>query len=190
MAGEGIVVAFAGAIGSGKSNLSRHVAGLLGCPRVSFGDYIRGIAEANHMDSSDRGVLQRLGQALVVSNAEDFARKVLATRPDWQPGQNLVIDGLRHVEVRQVLFTLVRPSILKLVFLSIDETSRRQRAQRDKEIPQPQLIRYDQDITEAQIPRILPSYADVVVDSTLPVDIAAREVLSRLGLQVPMVAAE
>jgi cytidylate kinase len=190
MAGEGTVIAFAGAIGSGKSNLSRKVAALLEWPRVSFGEYIRTVAQENGMDASDRGVLQRLGQALVMSDTEDFARKVLATAPNWRGGQNLVIDGLRHVEVRLVLIKLVRPSAFKLVFLSVDETTRRQRALHDKEIPQPQLIRYDQDITEAQIPRILPEYANVTVDNSLPTDIAAREVLSRLSLAVHVAAAE
>jgi len=59
------VVAFAGAIGSGKTALSKRVAELLHWPRVSFGDYIRKIAEKNGQDPKDRGVLQKLGQALV-----------------------------------------------------------------------------------------------------------------------------
>src|SRR5258708_6747088 len=98
----GTVVALAGAIGSGKSVLSHRVSERLHWPRISFGDYVRKIAERNRRDAGDRSVLQQLGQALVVTNVEDFVDKVLA-EANWRERGNLILDGLRHVEVRQVL---------------------------------------------------------------------------------------
>ncbi len=189
MAG-GTVVAFAGPIGSGKSNLSTRVATLLGWPRVSFGDYIRKVARENHQNEGDRAVLQKLGQALILSSTEEFVKNVLAEGGNWREQGNLIVDGLRHVEVRQLLLKLSAPNAFKLVFLSLDETTRRQRAQTEKATPIPQLIRYDQDITEAQIPRILPQYADITIDNALPIEIAAKEVLAKLGLSAAAAAAE
>jgi dephospho-CoA kinase len=184
------VVAFTGAIGSGKSALSKRVAVLLGWPRVSFGEYIRDVAEQNGQDRNDRTTLQKLGQALVMSDVEGFVTSVLAREPTWRNVGNLVVDGVRHVEVRLVLINQVRPSTFKLVYLTIDELTRRQRAQTNWDIPQPQLIRYDQDLTEAQIPKILRAYADLTVDNGLPTEIAAKEVISRLGLSQQVAAAE
>lgn len=183
----GTVVAFAGPIGSGKTTLSTRVADLLRWPRVSFGDYIRKIARDNDQDPNDRAVLQKLGQSLVMTDVDRFVSAVLATA-DWKVGENLIVDGLRHVEVRLVLLTKVPSSAFKLVYLTVDETTRRQRAEVKWDISQPQLIRYDQELTEAQIPKILRAYADLVIDNGLPTDIAAKEVISQLGLSTSAVA--
>jgi len=75
----------------------------------------------------------------------------------------------------------------------VDEDTRQQRVREEDKIEPRVLMRYDQDITEAQIPRIIREYRDIEVDGKLPREIAAREVISRLGLFVPpapMVAAE
>jgi dephospho-CoA kinase len=183
----GTVVAFAGAIGSGKTALSKRVAELLRWPLVSFGDYIRDVARQNGQDPKDRGVLQRLGQSLVMTDVDGFVSAVLA-RADRKEGENLIVDGLRHVEVRLVLLKNYPQSSFKLVYLTVDETTRRHRAEDTWNISQPQLIRYDQELTEAQIPKILRAYADIVIDNSLPTDIAAKEVISRLGLPEPAAA--
>jgi dephospho-CoA kinase len=186
----GIVLAFAGAIGVGKSSLSENVATLLGWPRVSFGDYVRKVARQNGQNDKDRAVLQRLGQALVRVDVDDFVDCVLKGAPDWRPGDNLVIDGLRHAEVRLALIHKVKPSTLKVVVVKVDEDTRQERAKREKDIDPRMLSRYDQDITEAQIARILPEYADFEVDNTLPVNMAAEQVRMRLGLASPAMVAE
>lgn len=186
----GIVIGFAGAIGSGRSKVSRAVAEVLAWPRVSFGDHIRRLAQENGENPDDRTVLQRLGQALVMTNVEEFVRSVLSENENWRPSGNLVVDGVRHVEVRWSLLTQVKPSAFKLVYVTVDEPTRRQRAEEEWNIPGPQLIRYDQELTEAQIPRILRAYADLAIDSSLPVTIAAQQVTSRLGVhRTPVVAA-
>ena len=109
----GTVVAFAGAIGSGKTALSKRVAELLHWPFVSFGDYIREVARQNGQDQKDRSVLQKLGQSLVMTDVDRFVSAVLDS-VDWRKEGNLIVDGLRHVEVRLVLLKNYPQSSFKL----------------------------------------------------------------------------
>lgn len=191
----GTVIAFSGPIGAGKSTISQKVADLLGWPRVSFGEYVQKVARESGQDQNDRTVLQRLGQALVVSDVDGFVEEVLNQQP-WRANHgdgNLVIDGLRHAEVRHALIHKIKPNVLKHVFVTVDEDTRQQRVREEDRIEPRLLMRYDQDITEAQIPRVIREYKDIEVDGKLPREIAAREIISRLGLSVPpapMVAAE
>ena len=83
MAQPGIALAFSGAIGSVKSSVSGELQNLLKWPRVSFGDFVRKKAAEMGRDPTDRTVLQKLGQALVVSDLQGFVRDVLAQAPDW-----------------------------------------------------------------------------------------------------------
>jgi len=83
--------------------------------------------------------------------------------------------------------------VLKHVFVTVDEDTRQQRVRDEDKIEPRVLMRYDQDITEAQIPRIIREYKDIEINGKLPGDIAARQVVARLGLPTPprpMVAAE
>ncbi|HXQ74654.1 MAG TPA: AAA family ATPase [Pyrinomonadaceae bacterium] len=191
----GLIVAFSGPIGAGKSTISQKVAELLHWPRVSFGEYVQSVADKNNLDRNDRTVLQRLGQALVLSDVDEFVRAVLSQK-QWRNERDegdLVIDGLRHAEVRHALVQQTRPNVLKHVFVTVDEDTRQERVRMEDHIEPRMLMRYDQDITEAQIPRIMREYKDVEVNGKLPTELAAREVLARLGLKPtdpPMVAAE
>lgn|ERR1700692_4885008 len=186
----GTVIAFSGPIGAGKSTISQKVADLLHWPRVSFGEYVQKVAEENKQDPNDRAVLQRLGQALVLSDVDGFVEGVLKQK-EWRGDGNLVVDGLRHAEVRHALIQQINPSVLKHVFVTVDEDTRQQRVREEDKVEPRILMRYDQDITEAQIPRIIREYKDIEVSGRLPSEIAAREVIARLGLAPrPMVAAE
>jgi cytidylate kinase len=189
----GAVIAFSGPIGAGKSTISQKVSELLSWPRVSFGEYVQKVARENGQDPADRAVLQRLGQALVLADVDGFVDEVLKGKA-WRDAKgqgNLVVDGLRHAEVRHALVQKIRPNILKHVYVTVDEDTRQQRVLEEDRVEPRLLMRYDQDITEAQIPRIIREYKDIEVSGKLPPLIAAREVIARLGLSPsPMAAAE
>src|SRR5271170_2410837 len=96
------ILAFSGGLGVGKSELTKAVEEKLGWKRASFGDYVRTVARAAGRDAGDRGELQRLGQALVLTNVDGFVDEVLK-RADG--AERIILDGIRHIEV---LLTLRR----------------------------------------------------------------------------------
>jgi transcriptional regulator with XRE-family HTH domain/dephospho-CoA kinase len=164
---EPLVLGFAGKIGSGKSTISAEVARALGWPRASFGDYLRTVAKSNGFGES-REVLQELGASLVEKGAEEFCRAVLA-HYQWNAGEPLVVDGIRHTEVVEALRRLVAPLELRLIFLDVDDTTRRDRLRQiDEDTPtKRQLVEAHR--TEEQVNERLPALADLRLPGNQPV---------------------
>jgi ribosome-binding protein aMBF1 (putative translation factor) len=164
---EPLVLGFAGKIGSGKSTISAEVARVLGWTRASFGDYLRIVAKSNGFGET-REVLQELGASLVEKSAEEFCRAVLA-HYQWSAGEPLVVDGIRHAEVVDALRRLVAPLELRLVFLDVDDSTRRHRlSQLDADIPK-KLELVEAHPTEDQVSERLPSLADLRLPGNQPV---------------------
>lgn len=176
----GTVVTLSGAIGTRRSDIAIALAQRLGWTRVKFSDYIKSKLIADGGDADDRRMLQKLGQDLVQTDVEGFVRGVLEMAQDWEPGGDLVVDGLRHAEVRLALVTAIRPSSLYYVHVEVDEVTRQATAENVRGIQERLLYRYDQDLTEAQLPKILPAYADQIVDGSLPATIVADKILLRI----------
>src|SRR5438105_3821546 len=115
---KSVVLGVAGKIASGKSTLSTAFAETVGWPHASFGDYVRSVAREQGLDPSNRETLQKIGASLVDRDCEAFCRDVLA-EADWKPGQPLVIEGIRHAEVKDALERLVSPSKFVLTYLLV-----------------------------------------------------------------------
>lgn len=121
-----LVICFADRIGSGKSSVTRTLAEALGWQRAAFGDYLRTELERRGGDATSRDALQDLGQSLVDKDVEGFSRRVLAMA-HFQPGTDLLIDGVRHIEVYRSIQRLATPSQVKLVYLAADDPTRLKR---------------------------------------------------------------
>ena len=74
----GRVLALSGAIGAGKTTLAQQLSTELDAEIVSFGNEVRRYANEIGEDEANRSVLQKLGQAMVLSDCEKFVRSVLA----------------------------------------------------------------------------------------------------------------
>ncbi len=169
------ILAFAGGMGSGKSNLTRELANRLGWKRASFGEHVKKIAGEAGRDASDRGVLQQLGQALVLTQLEKFVRDVLAQA---EGDANVILDGVRHVEVYMQLKELEKENTrLRLVYIKTPTEIRQDHVVKRDKVERRLVASYDSDITEAQIPRIIPQYADKIIDGTLPVSILVDQLV-------------
>ncbi len=57
-----VIVAFSGAIGAGKSSISKAVAQGLGCSRVSFGDYVRSVRIKQYGTQTQFSLIGKAGQ--------------------------------------------------------------------------------------------------------------------------------
>lgn len=167
------ILGFSGGLGSGKSDLTKNVAARLNWSRASFGAQVRKVAEQNNLDSSDRAVLQNLGQALVLTKLESFIDETLAQAGD---AECIVLDGIRHVEVLLMLKKNYGSKV-KLVYLDTPSDVRHERYMKRENVERRLIARYESDITEAQITRILPQYADLPLNGTLPTSMLADQVV-------------
>lgn len=174
-----MVLAFSGKIGSGKSSVSAAVAQVLQLPLVSFGGYVRQQAQLQQLEPT-RKQLQDLGEKLFQVDARGFCAAVLAQAPSQDAG--LVVDGIRHEAILHILKQMVAPQRLLHIHLTLKEELRTER------ITQRQGIIIDEDEqrrivnhpTEAQVADVLPSLADITVDSAGEIDNVVGQVVKQI----------
>lgn len=174
---SGIVCGFSGRIGSGKTSISKEVAHQLNWPRVSFGEYVGKLAKEKKLDSSSRSILQNLGESLINDGIEKFCRSVIA-QVKWQPGQYLVIDGIRHQEVIYKLKEIVAPSRFILMHIYINEDRRLQRITQRDMISKNEWINVNKHSTEKDAMSLLPQLADFTINGEKALNTIVGEILN------------
>ena len=122
-----LIIAISGKMASGKTTLAKALADRFAGTAASFGDHVRAIA-ASQGRELDREALQEIGQAAVDADPEKFVVNFLA---GLKPAADtiLVIEGLRHVSVRNALRDHARKTGAEIRFVHI-ETNEEQRAAR------------------------------------------------------------
>jgi len=181
---DSIVVGFAGKIGSGKSTLSSELAKRINWDRVSFGNYVRSLAEKRGLRQT-REILQQLGAQMVNDDCESFCRGFLAYA-GWKAGLPLVIDGIRHERVLSTLRDLMKPARLWLVFIDVDENVLKQRRSSRDSALKSDYIEVEKHSTEVEVDAILKGVADFQVDGREPVQANVDRILDWLR-QLPAV---
>jgi dephospho-CoA kinase len=176
---SGIVCGFAGRIGSGKTSVSELIARHFNWPRVSFGEYVRKVAQERGLDSSSRGVLQTLGETLIQDNIGHFCRSVI-NQTTWKPGESLVIDGIRHHDILNKLKDIVRPSPFVLVYIYIDEDSRLERLAKRDRLNQLEIDKADGHSTEKDVKLVLQQLADITIDGKQSLTVMVSEIVNYL----------
>jgi dephospho-CoA kinase len=161
---DGLVVCFSGRMRSGKTSVTEALAGRLGWRRAAFGDYVRARLAQQGGDPTSREALQNLGQAMVDVDPEGLVRGVLRSA-GFTPGDNLVVDGVRHVAIQTLITQLVQPSRSFLIYLAVDDAHARTRAEGRSE-DRTELIRAEAHRVESDLSEALPSRADKVIDAT------------------------
>lgn len=158
-----MIFLISGRTGSGKTALTKQLAGILGFPRTSFGDAVRAIAEAENADSTDKGILQKIGQRLVDQDAELLCRRVLDAVPAGS--ESAFVEGLRHKSVLSVIKELAGEDYVRLIHVDLDEATRVRRLGENRGWSPEQCAVYDDDPTELEIDGVLRAEADFVVDN-------------------------
>ncbi|MFP5274121.1 AAA family ATPase [Coleofasciculus sp.] len=170
-----LVLGFSGKIASGKSILSTEVASCLGWQRVSFGDYVRSVAQRQGLGES-REALQAVGVSLVDQGMEQFCRSVLS-QVNWKPGQPLVVDGIRHAGIVPILRQIVAPLKLSLIFIAVNESTRNARLMDRGLTNWEQQQQIETHSTEAQVQTVLPAIADLTVDGNRTIEELVVEIV-------------
>jgi cytidylate kinase len=166
------IVGVSGPARSGKSTVAKGVAAATGGDRVSFGDYVRRIAVDRGFPER-RQQLQALGQELLDElGPDEFTARVLA---DTEEAATLVVDGVRHLSVNDVLAR--RADRYLLVFVELDQGVRRSRLE-ELEGDSLDLSGVDDHSTECEAPA-LRGLADLVLDGAD--DRAWEKVVALLG---------
>jgi dephospho-CoA kinase len=173
-----LAVAFAGKIGSGKTTVTTALAKALGWPRASFGDFVRKVARERGVPETRRN-LQELGTRLLESDAFDFCNSVLSSS-GWRTGENLIMDGLRHVETVEIIRKLVQPAVLKIVSVSVSEATRAHRLRNRGESG---VASIEAHSSEQQVTSVLQKHADLEIDGDRPLEIIVAELLRWIGNQ-------
>jgi dephospho-CoA kinase len=157
-----LLLCFSGQIGSGKSSVSTAVTEVLGWRRIGFGDYLRSEIKRLGGDPNDREVLQNLGQRRVDDDPAAFCRDVLSAG-GFMPGDDFVIDGVRHVSIFEVLAKVSVPSQARLLFLGALETIRIARVEARADARD--FVRASTHRVEAELCDALPQRADGIVNA-------------------------
>src|SRR5256885_1041286 len=101
------LIGLAGKTCSGKSTLARHLATRLDAQVLSFGDYVRRIAQSTNLQDSGQQMLDRDG-------ATAFVDKFLSFNAPMT-GSILVVDGIRHFTVWDRLKFRYRSNLLVVI---------------------------------------------------------------------------
>lgn len=152
-------VAFGGRLGSGKSSISIALAENIGWNRVSFGDFVRSVASVRGIEPT-RQVLQNIGGELESEDPIAFCWNVLKAG-GWSPGEAVVVDGIRHARVLNILRELVAPVPLFFVFLDAECQSRERRLYQRDSIDAESLAVAESLSTEHDVISVLPDLADL-----------------------------
>lgn len=153
------IIAFSGLPQTGKTTLALRLADELQCKFVSFGDFVRQQAVRRGMEKPARHDLQDLGQALVTENVLAFCRQVLET-VKFSPGEQIILDGVRHRGVLESLATLSPGQPFILIYLSASLGTRKSRSPKNAD-----LTSIDSHEVESHVEKELKGMANLVIDT-------------------------
>lgn len=177
---KSILLIFAGGIGSGKTTLSTKIAKELGWQYLSFGNYIRSIAKKQGKSLS-RASLQELGEFMIKSQGwEKFCKKFLENG-NWEKSKPCIIDGLRHIEILNVLKKINVPYDVYLVVISLSYKNRSKRLLKREENRKINLSQYESHSTEIQTNSKIRDFADLTLNGKKSVSKLSKKIYTWLN---------
>jgi dephospho-CoA kinase len=165
---------FSGRIGSGKTQVSKAVASAFGLRWNSFGATIKNIAVERDLPTT-RKDLQALGETLVATESEELCRRVLL---EGKPSgtEPIVIDGLRHRHIRDILQQLLAPAALVVVFVNVSDVICLERLRVRDGLSLSQIQEFEEHSTEIQVASEIRALADLVADNSGTLDLTLASI--------------
>lgn len=179
MTSRSTIIVLSGAKGVYTSALSVVLSETLGWKRARFSDHIRAMASEQGENAEDTAVLQKIGQSLVRERPDEFVAAVLKMA-GWNKGENLILDGLRHIEVFAELQRCVGDCAdVRVVHLGIaDRADRADRAKRSEGFSTEDFNTYALDETERQVEEA-PAFANLELNGADPRGELSRTIINR-----------
>ena len=175
-------VVICGPIGSGKSAATADLASELGLKVVSFGGYVRAVAEQTG-SSSNREMLQDLGENLFKSKGASGLLQAALEYAGIGSDDSVVFDGVRHSGVLTEIRRTSETTIAVFLRVSREERYRRHKARLSSGISLDGFIVIDSHPVEAETNK-LDGLCELVIDATLPVAEMLRTLRSQISLLV------
>lgn len=175
-------IAICGHIGSGKSTLANALASTFGWDAVSFGRYVKAVADARGLGSA-RQTLQDLGQGLITEAGEDrFLGVMLQFYHPTSPVQ--LLDGVRHVAMVDAIRR--HYDAVLVVCLMLDDRIRYKRyaARADEPVAYARFLTWKDHPVEREIERVC-QHAELRLDATQPIADMVTVVAGALRQAVP-----
>lgn len=162
------VVGLIGHARAGKTRLAEAIVDRFGdASVVGFGDAVQAKAQAEAPDRIDRDVLINVGASWVADDPEGFCLAVLERQS--HPSQLLVVDGIHHGEILDLLSRIVSPTPIRFVLLKAPEHELIARFEGEGRSAE-QAASLLSDSTEVDVDRVLLAKSDLVLDGTQPLD--------------------
>lgn len=165
-----LVVCLSGRIGSGKTSVSLALAKKRQAAVASFGAYIRSVASARGLDADRREVLQNLGAELIADHGHEGLCRAALSAAKWQGDRELIVDGIRHVQIFEAIKRITAPSMTLLVHLQLESDGELGVRAERRGIEAEARARLEQHSTERDVIAALPSVADLVLSAELPIE--------------------
>jgi dephospho-CoA kinase len=155
---------FSGPIGSGKTSVSKRFAAALGYGWNGFGSTVKRIAVERSVPI-ERTALQALGAELIAADPDGFCARVFkeAQPPD---ATSVVIDGLRHARIKEVLERLSAPRPLFCIYVDTSNSVRLDRLAERDGLSAEQILTLEAHSTEIEVTSVVRRVADFVVDNS------------------------
>ncbi|MGI8397443.1 AAA family ATPase [Agrobacterium deltaense] len=169
-----VVVCFSGKIGSGKSSVISELSRSLRWKQAGFGQFVRQEIVRRGDDPHSREALQDFGQRSVEADPEAFCHGLLKSA-NYRPGEDLLVDGVRHVKIFETLQAIISPASVRLVHLSLTDDAQQVRV--DRRTDSADLNRARGHAVEAELISDLPQRADLIVNADVPFEQVIQECL-------------
>ena len=164
---------FSGRIGSGKSSISKYIAKKNNMKYISFGNFIRQVAKKRGL-REERETLQLIGNEMIQKGIYKFCMMVLDYY-DWKPNENVIIDGIRHIEIFNELKSIFSPNTILLVYISTDKNILLKRNIDRGIIDNTHLQEIENDETELDVKFKLQQISDYTINGSLKIKNAYKE---------------
>lgn len=171
-------IVICGRIGSGKSTLAAMLASEPSIQVVSFGDYVRQVAQRDGRPDT-RSALQSLGDRLYQQlGASGLLQSTLETA-GIDSDETVIFDGVRHIDVLSEIRRRAGETVAVYLDASPEVRYERRRSQGSVGLSPEEFEAIDGHIVEGEI-SALPELCDFVIDASQPLSLLQRDLPGEL----------